>query len=427
MSDGSKLQSSVNSMRKASFSTKPGILQRKCDKCHKKLYLQRRSSVQAKPTKARAIPPMVHEVLRSPSQPLDTATRSFFEPRFGHDFSQIPVHYKSPANIQAKLRVSSPGDIYEQEAARISDQVMATPEHTAVSGIPPRIQRFSGQSNGQMDAVPASVDRVLASPGRPLEPTLRHDMEQRFGHDFSRVRVHSGAVAEQSAWEVNAHAYTVGHNIVFGTGRFAPGTYEGRRLIAHELTHVVQQTGTDQVHVGQCNEKRGQSPISDASHTEVSLAKMADDEPDSQMSATQSSVHGGIPFYINPDVFDFAPDPSTANWQTTGCVSIVFGYGSPFLPMMRLEVGVNVGAPLILRDGRKLSVREAQLDSANAAQAAAEIIKIMLDSHTIGPSEVQPRFVGFMFGAIVSTGLGYRVIGCRPKPQKMGAGDVVDF
>jgi len=66
-------------------------------------------------------------------------------------------------------------------------------------------------------------------------------MEPRFGHDFSQVRVHSGSDAEQSAQDVHANAYTVGHNIVFGTGRFAPGTYEGRRLIAHELTHTIQQ------------------------------------------------------------------------------------------------------------------------------------------------------------------------------------------
>ena len=65
--------------------------------------------------------------------------------------------------------------------------------------------------------------------------------EPRFGHDFSQVRVHSGGAAEQSAREVNANAYTVGQNIVFGAGRFAPDTHEGRRLLAHELTHVVQQ------------------------------------------------------------------------------------------------------------------------------------------------------------------------------------------
>jgi hypothetical protein len=138
--------------------------------------------------------------------------------------------------------VNEPGDSYEQEADRIADQVLAMPAHPAVSSAPPRIQRFVGQSTGQAEAAPTSVDQALASPGRPLEPALRQEMEQRFGYDFSRVRVHSDAAAEQSAREVNAHAYTVGQNIVFGVGRFAPGTSEGRRLIAHELTHVVQQT-----------------------------------------------------------------------------------------------------------------------------------------------------------------------------------------
>jgi hypothetical protein len=142
--------------------------------------------------------------------------------------------------IQAKLRVNEPGDFYEQEADRIADQVMATPAHPAINGAPPRIQRFSGQSNG-LDTVPASVDGTLASPGRPLEPALRQDMEQRFGHDFSKIRVHSGTAAQQSAQDVNAIAYTVGHNIVFGAGHFAPGSHLGRRLIVHELTHVVQQ------------------------------------------------------------------------------------------------------------------------------------------------------------------------------------------
>ena len=69
-------------------------------------------------------------------------------------------------------------------------------------------------------------------------------MEPRFGHDFSRVRVHLDAAAAQSARDMNALAYTVRQNIVFGPGGFAPGTHEGRRLIAHELTHVVQQNGS---------------------------------------------------------------------------------------------------------------------------------------------------------------------------------------
>ena len=68
-------------------------------------------------------------------------------------------------------------------------------------------------------------------------------MEQRFGYDFSRVRVHSGAAAEQSAREVNAQAYTAGQKVVFGADRYTPGTHDEQRLIAHELAHVVQQDG----------------------------------------------------------------------------------------------------------------------------------------------------------------------------------------
>src|SRR5271165_6780790 len=77
-----------------------------------------------------------------------------------------------------------------------------------------------------------------------MDASTRAYFEPRFGHDFSRVRVHVGAAAERSALDVNAQAYTVGDDIVFGAGRFAPGTLEGRRLLAHELTHVVQQSGT---------------------------------------------------------------------------------------------------------------------------------------------------------------------------------------
>lgn len=150
---------------------------------------------------------------------------------------------KKRFGLQAKLKVNKPSDLYEQEADRIADQAMAAPMHHAINGALPRIQHFSGQSNGQTDAVPASVDQALASPGKLLEPALRQDMEQRFGYDFSQVRIHSDALAEQSAREANANAYTVGHDIVFGTGQFVPSSHEGRKLIAHELTHVVQQSG----------------------------------------------------------------------------------------------------------------------------------------------------------------------------------------
>src|SRR5262245_542197 len=91
--------------------------------------------------------------------------------------------------------------------------------------------------------LPGSVERALAGSGSPLEISVRQEMEQAFGHDFSRVRVHSEGAAEQSARDVAANAYTVGHDIVFAAGHYAPRTPTGRRLIAHELTHVVQNDG----------------------------------------------------------------------------------------------------------------------------------------------------------------------------------------
>lgn len=171
---------------------------------------------------------------------------------------------ESKKRLQTELTINDPGDIYEQEADRIADQMMATTASHTISDTPVSVRRVAGQASGQMAAAHASVNHVLASPGRPLEPALRQEMGQRFGHDFARVRVHANAAAEQSARDVNAHAYTVGQNIVFGAGQFAPSTQDGRRLIAHELAHVVQQSGADGMNVGQSNDKPGLPPITAA-------------------------------------------------------------------------------------------------------------------------------------------------------------------
>jgi hypothetical protein len=90
-------------------------------------------------------------------------------------------------------------------------------------------------------SVPPIVRDVLRSPGQPLDSSTRAFMESRFGHSFSRVRVHDNVSAAESARAVNALAYTVAKDIVFAAGRYAPQTHEGRLLLAHELTHVLQQ------------------------------------------------------------------------------------------------------------------------------------------------------------------------------------------
>ena len=89
--------------------------------------------------------------------------------------------------------------------------------------------------------VPPIVHNVLSSPGQPLDTGTRAFMEPRFGHDFSQVRVHTDTRAAESARAVNALAYTVGRDVVFGRGQYEPKALAGKRLLAHELTHVVQQ------------------------------------------------------------------------------------------------------------------------------------------------------------------------------------------
>jgi hypothetical protein len=143
--------------------------------------------------------------------------------------------------VQAKLKIGEPNDEYEQEANQVAEQVMAAPANSAVRGAPPLIQRFTGHEAGQAATAPPSVDEVLARAGTPLDPALQQDMEQRFGHNFGQVRVHADSRAAESANAIDALAYTAGRHVVFGAGRYAPGTSEGNGLLAHELTHTVQQ------------------------------------------------------------------------------------------------------------------------------------------------------------------------------------------
>jgi hypothetical protein len=105
-----------------------------------------------------------------------------------------------------------------------------------------RLARLQRSAAGAGPATaPPSVHEVLRSPGRPLDPAIRAFMEPRFGHDFSRVRVHADARAAASAKDVRARAYTVGPDVVFGAHQYAPQSLAGRMLLAHELTHTLQQ------------------------------------------------------------------------------------------------------------------------------------------------------------------------------------------
>ena len=107
-----------------------------------------------------------------------------------------------------------------------------------------RVTRNSETESRNSGGVPPVVHDVLKSPGQPFDATTRDFFEPRFGHDFSRVRVHTDAKAAESAQAVNALAYTVGNEIVFGMDSFRPTSRTGQEIIAHELVHVIQQSGS---------------------------------------------------------------------------------------------------------------------------------------------------------------------------------------
>ena len=170
----------------------------------------------------------------------------------GHDFSRIPIHTPVVGAIQTKLAIDKPGDKYELEANHITDQVMRTraPQLQSASVCDAICRKCQTKrllmkriESGDSDqtAAPPIVHDALRSSGQPLDAATRAFMEPRFGHDFSHVRVHTDEKAAASSRLIQALAYTAGRNIVFNAGQYSPKTVGGRRLLAHELAHVVQQ------------------------------------------------------------------------------------------------------------------------------------------------------------------------------------------
>jgi Domain of unknown function (DUF4157) len=143
--------------------------------------------------------------------------------------------------LQAKLTIGAPDDPYEREADAVADRLlrMDGPAPAPLS-ISPLVQR---KASGPACAAPGAVASAVSSPapGTPLSPAARAYFEPRFGQDLSHVRVHADANAGALSEQVSARAFTVGSNIWFGRGAYDPASEPGRRLLGHELTHVLQQ------------------------------------------------------------------------------------------------------------------------------------------------------------------------------------------
>ena len=199
------------------------------------------------------------------------------------DFSKIPLFRPAragrgsspqPSVIQRKLVVGQPNDPLEHEADSVAGQVMRMPaSEIKPAAAPPQVSRKcaaceeeqantlqtkpAGRAEPTRSEAPPIVHEMLRAPGRPLDAAVATldpgepldagtlaFMEPRFNYNFSEVRVHADSRAAESARSVNALAYTVGRDVVFGAGQYAPTTLSGQQLLAHELTHVVQQQAT---------------------------------------------------------------------------------------------------------------------------------------------------------------------------------------
>lgn len=187
-------------------------------------------------------------------------TRSSYDTRPSqHFFSITPTQQK----IQAKLKIGKANDAFEQEADHIADQVVRGGNTSAASspvGHPP-LQRKCGecedeeklQLNSQDSVIPAKKttnfpDLIAMGPGNTLSSSERRFFEPRFGKSFSDVRIHTDENAAKNAAAINAKAYTFKNNIILGKGQYHPSSLSGKHLLAHELTHTIQQGRDGHIH-----------------------------------------------------------------------------------------------------------------------------------------------------------------------------------
>ena len=170
----------------------------------------------------------------------------------------------TPLNIQTKLQIGSPDDPLEKEADDMAEKVMRMPETNLIqrkcseceekekinrkplsSEISPFIQAKSINNSVASSDVTNQINSSRGK-GSPLSSGTKGFMESRFGNDFSEVRIHTDSKANDLSTNLNAKAFTVGNDIFFNSGQYEPESGTGRRLLAHELTHVIQQNQSPQ-------------------------------------------------------------------------------------------------------------------------------------------------------------------------------------
>ena len=178
-------------------------------------------------TSGEVLPGLLNQQENKPPQKSDVYAKTAIEMLNQNKFSKPASKINKP---------TSPGDAHEQEADQLADQVLSK---AGVENKPGDLSTRAASNNLHNKPLPSAVNKVISSSGQSLESTTRGYFDSRFGVPLDQVRVHTGDLADRAAKSLQAQAFTLGNNIVFEKGKYSPLNVDGKKLLAHELAHVV--------------------------------------------------------------------------------------------------------------------------------------------------------------------------------------------
>ena len=325
---------------------------------------------------------------------------------------------------QAKLTIGQPNDKYEQEADRVADQVMAMPD-LGIQRQPPEdeenliqtkpneslLQRQPGEEEDEEELQTKPLNRVvqrqteeeeelqakskpgenpavtpslesrinsLKGGGQPLAPAIRDFFEPRFGHNFRHVRVHTDITAADTAKSINAKAFTMGGDVVFGDAQYQPDSTESKKLLAHELTHVVQQP------------EKSEQPL------------------------WRSSLLQRAPSLIDPQELKLvnARPPMARDFDGVFAATVFFGRGQFYLDQPNTEAIEGIGLLLSFIPGARVFINgHASTESSSSfneilSKNRLEAVVILLSTHSFGTPSISKNYSGEKEPLVEETGTG---------------------
>jgi uncharacterized protein DUF4157 len=311
--------------------------------------------------------------------------------------------YAKPDMIQPTLKLSHPGDAFEREADRVAEEVMSSSKMPTYSSHSmnaeanniivskeeleskypacetkkdnendkPEVNRkplttaMSNLKSPNNNETENGIHNILhdGSRGSSLDRSTKIFMESRFGYNFSNVRIHTSEKAASSARSMNALAYTIGNNIVFGQGQYQPNTHSGQKLLAHELTHVVQQhQQSDTVN----NKRVNRLDISKMSLTELTINR----KEDPKVSLTQE-LETQFRQAISASNWNYAVDRLAAN-NMTEVPKLLERYVTSLMALQNLK---NAAIKKFGTENRIVAVIESLIESKFHIQKVTEVKK----------------------------------------------------